>query len=141
MDSGELIGANYLDLTKTFDTIGCNVLIDKLPKFGNRGKSLHWFVDYLLKRSQTVEINGCRSVIEPIVSGVTQGSILGALLFIMFYNDFPDHIHSCEVIMYADDRVIFYANKDPIVIENQLGKQGHGKFKELLFYQRTHNQH
>ena len=31
-----------------------------------------------------------------------KGSILGPLLFIMFYNDFPDHIQSCEVKMYAE---------------------------------------
>ena len=98
------------------------MLIDKLPKFGIRGKSLDWLVDYLFNRFQTVEINGCRSVVEPIVSGVPQGSILGPLLFIMFYNDFPDHIQSCEVIIYADDTVIFFANKDPTAIENQLNK-------------------
>ena len=122
MDSGKLIGAIYFDLTKAFNTIGHNVLIDKLPKFGIHGRSLDWFVDYLFNRSQTVEINNCRSVVKSIMSGVPQGSILGPLLFIMFYNDFPDHIQSCEVIMYADDTVIFYANKNPTVIENQLSK-------------------
>ena len=40
----------------------------------------------------------------------------------MFYNDFPDHIQGCQVITYADDAVIFCANKDPNVIENQLNK-------------------
>ena len=122
MDSGKLIGAIYLDLAKAFNTIDHNVLIDKLPKLGTRGKSLDWFVDYLFNISQTVEINGCRSGVEPIVSGVPQGSILRPLLLIMFYNDFADHIHSCEVIMYADGRVTFCAKKDPTVIENQLNK-------------------
>ena len=98
------------------------MLIDKLPKFGIRGKSLDWFVDYLFNRSQTVEINGCRSGAELIVSGVPLGSILAPLLFIMFYNDFPDNIQSCKVIMHADDTVIFRVNKDPTVIENQLNK-------------------
>ena len=51
MDTGKLIGAIYPDLTKVFDTIGHNVLIDKLPKFGIRGKSLDGFVDYLFSRS------------------------------------------------------------------------------------------
>ena len=45
MDTGKLIGAIYPD------TIGHNVLIDKLPKFGIRGKSLDGFVDYLFSRS------------------------------------------------------------------------------------------
>ena len=40
----------------------------------------------------------------------------------MFYNGFPDHIQSCEDLRYTDDTVIFYANKDPTVIENQLNK-------------------
>ena len=85
IDSGKLIGDIYLDLTKAFDTIVHSVLIDKLPKFGIRAKSLDWFVDYLFNRSQTVEINVCRSVVELIVSGVSQGSILGPLLFIMTF--------------------------------------------------------
>ena len=75
-DSGKLIGAIYLYLTKPFDTIGYHVLIDKLTKFEIRSKSLDCFVDYLFNRCQTVEINGCRSVVEPIVSGVPQWSIL-----------------------------------------------------------------
>ena len=123
MYSGKLVGNIYLDLTKAFETIVYNVLIDKLPKFGICGESLHWFVDYLFNRSQTFEINDCRSVVEPIVSGVLQGFVLGLLLFIMFYNDFSDQTQSYEVIMYADNTVIFYANKDPTVIDNQLNKE------------------
>ena len=105
MYSGMIVEAIYLDLTKAFETIGDNVLIDKLPKFGICGKSLDWFVDYLFNSSQIFEIYGCRSVVEPIVSGVPHGFILGLLLFIMFYNYFPDQIQSCQVIMYADNTV------------------------------------
>ena len=101
MDSGKLIGAIYLDLTKAFNTISHKVLIDKLPKFGIRVKSLDWFVDYLFNKSQTVEINGCRSGVKPIVSSVPQGSILGLLLF---YNDFPE----CFIMTF---RTIFKAVK------------------------------
>ena len=76
MDYGKLIGAIYLDLTKVFNTIGHNVPTEKLPKFGICGKSLDWFVVYLFNRSQTVEINGCRSVVKLIMLGIPQGSIL-----------------------------------------------------------------
>ena len=38
----------------------------------------------------------------------------------MFYNDLIDHIHHSEVIKYADDTVIFYADKDATKIENFL---------------------
>ena len=76
MDYGKIIGAIYFDLTKLFNTIGHNVLTEKLPKFGICGKSLDWFVVYLFNRSQTVEINGCRSVVKLIMLGIPQGSIL-----------------------------------------------------------------
>ena len=88
MDSGKFIGAIYIDLTKAFDTIGHNALIDKLPKFGICGKPLDWFVDYLFNRSQTVEINDCRSVVEHRVLGIPKGSILEPRLFKMFYITF-----------------------------------------------------
>ena len=77
------------------------------------GKELDWFTDYLFNRSQLIEINGHRSSKEPIQSGVPQGTIMGPLLFRMFYNDFTEHVHHSEVIMYADDTVMFYADKDP----------------------------
>ena len=80
------------------------------------GKELVWFTDYLFNRSQLIEINGHRSSKEPIQSGVPQGSILGPLLFI--YNDFTEHVHHFEVIMYADDTVMFYTDKYPKQMEN-----------------------
>ena len=34
MDQGELTGAIYIDLSKAFDTIGHNVILEKLPRYG-----------------------------------------------------------------------------------------------------------
>ena len=50
----------------------------------------------------------------------------------MYYNDVPDHIQCYEVIMYADHRVVFYANKDPTVIENRLNNDM-GNVKNFCF--------
>jgi len=122
VDSGKLVGAIYLDLTKAFDTIGHNVLINKLPTFGINGRELSWLTDYLFNRSQIVECSGHRSNKEHILTGVPQGSILGPLLFIMFYNDLTDHVHHADIIMYADDTVLTYADKDPTKIEVALNK-------------------
>lgn len=52
-----------------------------------------------------------RSDTEPVYCGVPQGSILGPLLFIVFFNDLVENLN-CHVIKYADDTVIYYANKD-----------------------------
>ena len=56
----------------------------------------------------------------PLVCGVPQGSILGPVLFLLFFDDFNDCIHHCNVLQFADDRVIFVSSKKVCDIENLL---------------------
>ena len=51
-----------------------------------------------------------------------QGSILGPLLFLLHFNDFEEALKKCEVIMFADDTVIYYRSKVVSVIENALNE-------------------
>lgn len=59
---------------------------------------------------------------EPASSGVPQSLILKPLLFIMFYSDLRNKVHHSDVIMYADDTDIFFANKDASKIESKLNE-------------------
>ena len=60
---------------------------------------------------------------QSIYSGVPQGSILGPLLFNLYFSDFADHLLKTNVLMYADDTVIYRAGKDIETIENVLTKE------------------
>ena len=58
-----------------------------------------WFTDYLSNRTQVVEFQGVTSAPEAISVGVSQGSILGPLLFILHINDLPEVVSECNILM------------------------------------------
>ena len=57
-----------------------------------------------------------------ILRGVTQGSILGPLLFTVFVNDLPDITKHSTTNLYADDTTIYVSDKDPDVLTHKLNK-------------------
>ena len=54
-------------------------------------------------RSQFVSISGFDSMLNSIIHGVPQGSVLGPLLFLLYINDLHDAIKYCMVHHFADD--------------------------------------
>jgi len=87
LDEREIVAGIYLDLQKAFDTVDHYILLNKVYKYGIRGKVWDWFKSYLTNRKQFVAIGDINSVTEVLYCGVPQGSILGPLLFFIYVND------------------------------------------------------
>ena len=122
IDQGFMTVAVFLDFRKAFDTIDHSILLRKLHFLGIKGKELNWFQNYLSGRTQVVGVGGASSDPLHITSDVPQGSILGPPLFVIHINDLPLCIKIFNVLMNADNTVLFCAGSNSKVIEDNLNQ-------------------
>ena len=102
----------FIDLSKAFDTLDHEILLDKLNCYGIRGLANSWFQSYLSNRKQFVDIDGTKSNMANISCGVPQGSILGPLLFLIYINAIVNVSEIATLIMFADDTNLFFKDKN-----------------------------
>ena len=106
MDNNETPKKIFLDLSKAFDSIDHNILLDKLKYYGLDDTAIHLFLSYLTNRYQYVQIENAKSQLLEINASVPQGSILGPLLFIIYINDISQSSDNLDFIAYADDTTL-----------------------------------
>lgn len=94
-------------LSKAFDTVDHDLLLDRLRSVGLSDYVISWFKTYLKGRTQCVQVQGIKSDSKEVVRGVPQGSVLGPLLFTIYINCLDANIEKAKFHFYADDTVIY----------------------------------
>ena len=74
-----------MDLSKAFDCLPHDILLCKFNTYGVSEHALQLIKSYLDNRKQQIKIGSTVSEWADISKGVPQGSILGPLLFNVFY--------------------------------------------------------
>ena len=95
-----------MDFSKAFDVVPHKRLLLKLKHFGIQNNTHRWITNFLTQRHQRVVVGGDHSEWVPVRSGVSQGTVLGPLLFLLFLNDLPENLSS-QVRLFADDCVVY----------------------------------
>jgi hypothetical protein len=137
----------YLDFAKAFDKVDHATLLTKIKRFGIKGRLFNWIEEFLTNRYQTVVVNGYKSFLQLVLSGVPQGTVLGPILFIMYINELEQVLEKSTSSSFADDTRISHSISiadDTKTLQNDLNRtvtwstenkmELHEKKFELLSY-------
>ena len=146
LEEGARLDTVYLDFAKAFDKVDHNVLITKLAANKIKGKLGRWIREFLSERKFRVVANGEFSEEHHVKSGVPQGTVLAAILFIIMISDIDEDIMRCIVRCFADDTRInmkVKTEEDKKTMQEDLNKiyrwaeENVMKFNETKFEQMT----
>ena len=75
-------------MTVVYDLVGVSIILYDLCSVGIGGSVLSILTQFLSNRSQNAIVDGCRSKLVNVVSGMPQGRVLGPLLFLLYTSEF-----------------------------------------------------
>ena len=105
LDNGNYVGIIMSDLSKAFDCLPHNLLLEKIRLYNFSQSALDLLQNYLSDRLQRVKIGQNLSQWKPLRKGVPQGSVIGPHCFNLYINDLLLALVKDNIIPsnYADD--------------------------------------
>lgn len=110
----------FVDLKRAFDTVDPKRLERKIRRIGLSSNASKLILSYLQDRRTATVIGEKTSMFRKIMVGVAQGSKIGPLLFIMYINDILQLDFLGNILLYADDTVLYYAADSPAELERTM---------------------
>ena len=99
--------AIYIDLSKAYDTVSHDKLLDKLKhNFNFAADTVAFVASYFHNRRQTTHTQHAESQPQTITHGIPQGSTLSTTFFLLYINDITQTVPSSTVYTYADDTTL-----------------------------------
>ena len=105
LERGQKARIVQIDFSAAFDRVNHQGILYRLCSVGIGGTVLSILTQFLSNRSQHVMVDGCRSKLVNVVSGVPQGSVLGPLLFLLYISELFSILEN-KLISYADDSTL-----------------------------------
>ena len=84
----------------------------KLLKYCIESTPYNWFTSYLTNREQFCHWDGANSSTDILKCGISQGSCLGPLLFLLYVNDFENCLEYMTPSMYAEDTCVIISSEN-----------------------------
>ena len=109
---GKYTLGTFIDLSKAFDTVNHNILLEKLKAYGIESENLEWFRSYLSNRKQFISYDDFKTNMKIVKCGISQGSILGPLLFLILVNDLNNSTKVLDLVRFADDTNLFCSDNN-----------------------------
>ena len=118
LSQGKYTAAGFIDLEGAFDGVWRKGLLYKLQKLGVKGRLFKAIESFLSSRYARSFVNSCTTDWVETLIGVPQGSVLSALLFLVFTKDLTEHTNLDT--RYADDLNVYAIADNPASAANSL---------------------